>query len=86
MEERITEARRQNLITEEESKAPVRLSTKDQLKAMGINVGLSDTNSLDGSFGENVSTGFNDDFDVDALESADEDLKEQDKFKGINLN
>ena len=47
---------------------------------------LSETNSLDGSFGEDLSTGGGiDDFNVDDLES-DEDLSEQDKFKGHNLN
>ena len=33
--DRLLHARKQGLIHEEESKVPVRLSTKDQLKAMG---------------------------------------------------
>ena len=56
---------------------PVKISTKDRLKAMGINVGLTaDTGSLDGSFGDFGSDGGGiDDFNVDDLES-DEDLSE----------
>ena len=83
--DRMLEAKRKGLITEEESKVPVRLSTKDQLRAMGINLGIN-MDDLDGSFGENGSAGGNnDDFDMNALESEEEDLKEQDQFKGINL-
>ena len=62
---------------------PVRLSTKDQLRAMGINVSFSDI-GLNDSIGD-VSTGAaDDDFDVEQLES-DDDLADQDMFKGINL-
>ncbi len=75
--ERLLHAKKSNLIGEEESKMPVRLSTKDQLKALGINIGMhNDINSLDGSFGD-ASTGF-DDLDIDALESEDDGLQDQD--------
>ena len=73
MEERLLNAKKSGLIPEE-SKVQVRLSTKDQLKQLGININISDANSLDGSFGENVSTGFDADFDVEHLESEDEEL------------
>lgn len=65
---------------------PVRLSTKDQLKAMGIHVGMyDDVNISDGSIGDGASAGY-DDLDINALESEDDDLQEQDQFKGVNLN
>ena len=74
--DRLLNARKAGLIQEEESKVPVRLSTKDQLKQMGINIGMGDNNSLDGSL-DNISTGY-DDLDINVLESEDEDLKDQD--------
>ena len=53
---------------------------------MGINIGLSD-HDLDDSFGEGTTAaGFGDEFDIDQLESEDEDLATQDEFKGINLS
>lgn len=55
---------------------------------MGINIGLSD-HDLDDSFGDgttNTGGAFDDDFDIDQLESEDEDLHLQDEFKGINLS
>jgi len=42
---------------------------------MGINIGMGDNNSLDGSFGDNISTGY-DDLDINVLESEDEDLQD----------
>lgn len=68
---------------EEETKIPeVRLSTKDQLSALGINVNMSDGgNSLFGSDDLNPLTDGYDQFDVnlDHLESDDdEEMKIQD--------
>ena len=70
---------------------PTRLSYKNQLKEMGINVNMSDGgNSFGGSDGlANVSVGYDDDeFDmnIEHLESEDEDILEQDNFKGQNLS
>ena len=47
------------------------MSTKDRLKKLGINVGVSDVESL-GSFGDNLSTGA-EDYNAELLESEDED-------------
>lgn len=63
MDDRIAQAKRHNLIPEE-SKMPVRISTKDQLRAMGINVNFSD-NDLNGSFGDASTGAADDDFDVE---------------------
>lgn len=74
MDDRIEQARRQGLLPEE-TKVEVRLSTKDRLKELGINVGLDDNVSL-GS--DNLSAGGLD-FDVEALDSQnEEDEKEED--------
>ena len=64
MDDRIAQAKRHGLMSEE-SKMPVRLSTKDQLRAAGINVNFADAldNSI-GSIGSN-SAGGDDDFDVE---------------------
>ena len=80
---RIDEMRAQGRLMEEESKIPeVRLSTKDQLSALGINVKMSDGNSLFGSDDLNpLETDGYDQFDInlDHLESDDdEDMKIQD--------
>ena len=84
MDDRIAQAKRHGLI-QEESKMPVRLSTKDQLRQMGINVNFSDANLNDLDSIGNQSTGAaDDDFDIEQLES-DEDLADQDMFKGYNL-
>ena len=50
---------------------PVRLSTKDQLRAMGINVNFSDVD-LNVSIGDASTGAADDDFDVDQLESDDD--------------
>ena len=64
---------------------PVRLSTKDQLRQMGINVSFNDANLNDlDSFGNQSTGAADDDFDIEQLES-DEDLADQDMFKGYNL-
>ena len=70
---------------------PTRLSYKSQLKEMGINVNMSDGgNSFGGSDGlANVSVGYDDDdydMNIEHLESEDEDILEQDNFKGQNLS
>ena len=62
MDDRISQAKRHGLI-QEESKMPVRLSTKDQLRAMGINVSFSDIN-LD-SLGNESTGAADDDFDIE---------------------
>ena len=82
--QRLQDAHKKGMITEEESKMEVKLSTKDRLKKMGISVGISDTASLD-SFGDNMSTGYDDENEPDLLESEEEDPFGQDEFKGINL-
>ena len=88
---RIDDMKQQGLLMEEESKVPVRLSTKDQLAAMGINVKMSDGgNSLLGS--DDLNPLNDDDYDqfdinLDHLESDDdEEMRIQDNFKGINLS
>ncbi len=49
---------------------------------MGIHVGMyDDANISDGSIGDGA-----DDLDINVLESEDEDLQDQDQFKGVNLN
>lgn len=70
---------------------PTRLSYKNQLKEMGINVNMSDGgNSFGGSDGlANVSVGYDDDdydMNIEHLESEEEDILEQDSFKGQNLS
>lgn len=67
MEDRIEQARRQGLIPEE-TKVEARLSTKERLKEIGINVGFDDNVSLGNSQGDNLSTGLLD-FDAEDLES-----------------
>ena len=76
--ERIAEARARGEITEEMKVPEVRLSTKDQLKSMGININLSERgmDDLGDSVGENASTGL-DELDIDYLQSEDEDLAAQ---------
>ena len=85
MDDRIAEGRRKGLIPEER-KVEVRLSTKDQLRQLGINIGID--NSLNDSFGDDMSAGGgnNDQFDVDLLDSDEEDPLQQDQFKGRNLS
>ena len=65
MDDRIEQARRHGII-QEEQKLPVRLSTKDQLRQMGINVSFNDVNLNDLDSIGNQSTGAaDDDFDID---------------------
>ena len=54
---------------------------------MGINIGLSE-HDLDDSFGEGTTNagGFDDDFDIEQLESEDDEFGNQDEFKGVNLS
>ena len=84
IDDRIADHRAKGLLAEEESKMPpVRLSTKDRLKQMGININMSMSsggNSLLGSDDMNP-VGDNDDdlddnFDLDHFESDDEDMAE----------
>ena len=65
IDDRIEHARRMGLIPEE-TKVEVRLSTKDRLKQMGINVGFNEDISLTDSIGDNISTGM-EDFDAENL-------------------
>jgi hypothetical protein len=65
IDDRIEHARSNGLIPEE-TKVEVRLSTKDRLKQMGINVGFNDGLSLTDSIGDNLSTGM-EDFDAENL-------------------
>ena len=81
---RLKEAHQKGLISEEESKIEPKMSTKDRLKKLGINVGISDIDSL-GSFGDdNLSTGA-EDYNAELLESEEEDPFNQDEFKGVDL-
>ena len=69
MDDRIAQAKRHGLI-QEESKMPVRLSTKDQLRMAGINVNFSDPALNDsigsiGSLGDQSTGAADDDFDVE---------------------
>lgn len=86
MTDRLLNAKKTGLIPEEE-KVEVRLSTKDQLRQLGINVNFGDSlMGLDDSTGDGMSAaGHADDLNVDFLESEDEDLNDQDQFKGMNL-
>ncbi len=62
----------------------VKMSTRDRLKKLGINVGVSDTTSLD-SFGDNLSTGA-EDYNQELLDDSEEfgDF-DQDDLKGKNV-
>lgn len=79
--DKIEKAKALGMIPHDEEFKP-KLSTKDRLKQAGINVGFSEELSL-GS--DNMSTGYGEDFDVDGLDSEEDDLADQDKFKGQNL-
>lgn len=68
IEEKIDKAKQMGLIPQHEAIEP-KLSTKDRLKQMGINVGFTDDISL-GS--DTLSTGY-DDFNVDHLDSEEDD-------------
>jgi len=76
MQTRLLNAKKAGLIPEEE-KVEVRLSTKDHLRALGINVSFTDGHGLDDSTGDNMSAG-GEDLNIDLLESDDEDLADQD--------
>ncbi len=82
--QRLQEAHQKGLISEEESKMEVKMSTRDRLKKLGINVGVSDTTSLD-SFGDNLSTGA-EDYNQELLDDSEEfgDF-DQDDLKGKNV-
>ena len=86
MNERIAGARARGEITEWMKVPEVRLSTKDQLKQMGININLSERglDDLGDSVGDNASTGL-DELDIDYLQSEDEDMAAQNEYKNRNL-
>ena len=63
------------MIQEEAKNTPVRLSTKDQLRALGISVSFADTN-LESLEEESKALTVAEDFDVNHLES-DDDLADQ---------
>ena len=77
IDQRIAMAKERGDITEETKVPEVRLSTKDQLKKLGINISLNDRNleDLDLSLGDNYSTTDGlDELDIDNLYSDTEDL------------
>ena len=82
MEARLLNAKKSGLIPREQA-VEVKLSTKDQLRALGININFGDY-GLDGMSDGGHSAG--NDVDVQYLESDDEELKDQDMFKGVNLS
>jgi len=80
MQARLLHAKKAGLIDEEFKVQDIKRSTKDHLRAIGINLSFNDAN-LNDSYGEG-STGYADDL-VDHLE--DDDLADQDAWKGKNL-
>lgn len=74
MEARLLNAKKSGLIPREQV-VEVKMSTKDQLKALGININFGDY-GLDGMSDGGHSAG--NDVDVQYLESDDEELKDQD--------
>ena len=80
---RLLNAKKSGMIPEEE-KVQVKLSTKDHLRALGINVNFGD-HELDDINSDGLSAcGM--DMDVAYLESDNEELTDQDKYKGWDLN